>query len=166
MFKSLAFAGLLLALLPDQVSAQAPTQAQRDAIRAACRFRISWPIVPASSPAARKRSSASFATTQNFRRLAGGREAADRSRPSLPRPPSRPLRHPQLQRNPRPRRRLPKSNMHRPGLGRPGRSPERRAQDRATGLHPQRLCRALFLACTEQSENSAVPERQCGRFFT
>jgi hypothetical protein len=37
MFKSLAFAGLLLALLPNQVSAQAPTQAQRDAIRAACR---------------------------------------------------------------------------------------------------------------------------------
>jgi hypothetical protein len=37
MFKSLAFAGLLLALLPNQVSAQAPTQAQRDAIRPACR---------------------------------------------------------------------------------------------------------------------------------
>ena len=37
MFKSLAFAGLLLALLPNQVSAQAPAQAQRDAIRAACR---------------------------------------------------------------------------------------------------------------------------------
>ena len=37
MFKSLAFAGLLLALLPNQVSAQQPTQAQRDAIRAACR---------------------------------------------------------------------------------------------------------------------------------
>src|ERR1700730_6033786 len=37
MFKSWAFAGLLLALLPNQVSAQAPTQAQRDAIRAACR---------------------------------------------------------------------------------------------------------------------------------
>jgi len=37
MFKSLAFAGLLLALLPSQVSAQQPTQAQRDAIRAACR---------------------------------------------------------------------------------------------------------------------------------
>ena len=37
MFKSLAFAGLLLALLSNQVSAQAPTQAQRDAIRAACR---------------------------------------------------------------------------------------------------------------------------------
>jgi hypothetical protein len=37
MFKSLAFAGLLLALLPNQVFAQQPTQAQRDAIRAACR---------------------------------------------------------------------------------------------------------------------------------
>jgi hypothetical protein len=37
MFKSLAFAGLLLALLSNQVSAQGPTQAQRDAIRAACR---------------------------------------------------------------------------------------------------------------------------------
>jgi hypothetical protein len=37
MFKSLAFAGLLLALLPNQVFAQAPTQAERDAIRAACR---------------------------------------------------------------------------------------------------------------------------------
>jgi hypothetical protein len=37
MFKSLAFAGLLLALLPNHVSAQQPTQAQRDAIRAACR---------------------------------------------------------------------------------------------------------------------------------
>jgi hypothetical protein len=37
MFKSLAFAGLLLALLPGQVSAQQPTEAQRDAIRAACR---------------------------------------------------------------------------------------------------------------------------------
>src|ERR1700688_2143371 len=37
MFKSLAFAGLLLALLHDQAAAQQPTQAQRDAIRAACR---------------------------------------------------------------------------------------------------------------------------------
>ena len=37
MFRYFAFAGLLLALLPDLVSAQAPTQAQRDAIRAACR---------------------------------------------------------------------------------------------------------------------------------
>jgi hypothetical protein len=37
MFKSLAFAGLLLALLSSQVSAQQPTEAQRDAIRAACR---------------------------------------------------------------------------------------------------------------------------------
>jgi Cysteine rich repeat len=37
MFKSLAFVGLLLALLPNQVFAQAPTQAERDAIRAACR---------------------------------------------------------------------------------------------------------------------------------
>jgi hypothetical protein len=35
MFKSLAFAGLLL--LSNQVSAQQPTQSQRDAIRAACR---------------------------------------------------------------------------------------------------------------------------------
>ena len=37
MFRYLAFAGLLLALLPNQVSAQQPTEAQRDAIRAACR---------------------------------------------------------------------------------------------------------------------------------
>jgi hypothetical protein len=37
MFKSLAFAGLLLALLHDQAAAQQPTEAQRDAIRAACR---------------------------------------------------------------------------------------------------------------------------------
>jgi outer membrane biosynthesis protein TonB len=37
MFKSLAFAGLLLVLLHDQAAAQQPTQAQRDAIRAACR---------------------------------------------------------------------------------------------------------------------------------
>jgi len=37
MSKSLAFAGLLLALLHDQAAAQQPTQAQRDAIRAACR---------------------------------------------------------------------------------------------------------------------------------
>jgi hypothetical protein len=37
MFKSLAFAGLLLVLLSNQVSAQQPTQSQRDAIRAACR---------------------------------------------------------------------------------------------------------------------------------
>jgi hypothetical protein len=37
MLKSLAVAGLLLALLPNQVFAQQPTQAQRDAIRAACR---------------------------------------------------------------------------------------------------------------------------------
>ncbi len=37
MFKSLAFAGLLLALLLDQAAAQQPTEAQRDAIRAACR---------------------------------------------------------------------------------------------------------------------------------
>ena len=37
MFKSLAFAGSLLALLLGHVSAQQPTQAQRDAIRAACR---------------------------------------------------------------------------------------------------------------------------------
>jgi hypothetical protein len=37
MFKSLAFVGLLLALLPNQVFAQAPTQAERDAIRTACR---------------------------------------------------------------------------------------------------------------------------------
>ena len=37
MFRSFAFAGLLLALLLDRVSAQQPTQAERDAIRAACR---------------------------------------------------------------------------------------------------------------------------------
>jgi len=37
MFKSLAFAGLLLALLLDRAAAQQPTEAQRDAIRAACR---------------------------------------------------------------------------------------------------------------------------------
>ena len=37
MFKSLAFAGSLLALLHDQAAAQQPTEAQRDAIRAACR---------------------------------------------------------------------------------------------------------------------------------
>jgi hypothetical protein len=37
MLKSLAVAGLLLALLPNRVFAQQPTQAQRDAIRAACR---------------------------------------------------------------------------------------------------------------------------------
>jgi hypothetical protein len=37
MFRFFAFAGLLLALSGEQVSAQQPTQAQRDAIRAACR---------------------------------------------------------------------------------------------------------------------------------
>src|SRR5580704_17932707 len=37
MFKSLAFAGLMLALLHDQAAAQQPTQAQREAIRASCR---------------------------------------------------------------------------------------------------------------------------------
>jgi hypothetical protein len=37
MFRHLAFAGLLLALLTSQVSAQQPTEAQRDAIRATCR---------------------------------------------------------------------------------------------------------------------------------
>src|SRR5580704_2227799 len=37
MFKSLAFAGLLLVLPHDQAAAQQPTEAQRDAIRAACR---------------------------------------------------------------------------------------------------------------------------------
>src|SRR5580693_9166961 len=37
MFRFFAFAGLLLALSHEQVSAQQPTQAQRDAIRAACR---------------------------------------------------------------------------------------------------------------------------------
>src|ERR1700733_5352740 len=37
MFKSLAFAGLLLALLLDRAATQQPTEAQRDAIRAACR---------------------------------------------------------------------------------------------------------------------------------
>src|SRR5712691_4978913 len=37
MFRFFASAGLLLTLLPNQVSAQQPTQAQRDAIRAACR---------------------------------------------------------------------------------------------------------------------------------
>src|SRR5580704_16525700 len=37
MFKSLAFAGLMLALLHDQAAAQQPTEAQREAIRAACR---------------------------------------------------------------------------------------------------------------------------------
>src|SRR5580693_9579028 len=37
MFRYFAFAGLLLALSHEQVSAQQPTQAQRDAIRAACR---------------------------------------------------------------------------------------------------------------------------------
>src|SRR3984957_12982168 len=37
MFKSSAFAGLLLALLLDRAAAQQPTEAQRDAIRAACR---------------------------------------------------------------------------------------------------------------------------------
>jgi hypothetical protein len=37
MFRFLAFAGLLLALSCEQVSAQQPTEAQRDAIRAACR---------------------------------------------------------------------------------------------------------------------------------
>src|SRR5580693_3164337 len=37
MFKSLAFAGLLSVLLHDQAAAQQPTEAQRDAIRAACR---------------------------------------------------------------------------------------------------------------------------------
>jgi hypothetical protein len=37
MFRYFAFAGLLLALLLDRVSAQQPTQAERDAIRAACR---------------------------------------------------------------------------------------------------------------------------------
>jgi outer membrane biosynthesis protein TonB len=37
MLRHLAFAGLLLALSCEQASAQQPTQAQRDAIRAACR---------------------------------------------------------------------------------------------------------------------------------
>ena len=37
MFKFFAFAGLLLALSYEQASAQQPTQAQREAIRAACR---------------------------------------------------------------------------------------------------------------------------------
>src|SRR5580700_11832416 len=37
MLRYLAFAGLLLALSCEQVSAQQPTEAQRDAIRAACR---------------------------------------------------------------------------------------------------------------------------------
>jgi hypothetical protein len=37
MFRYLAFAGLLLVLLHDQAAAQQPTEAQRDAIRAACR---------------------------------------------------------------------------------------------------------------------------------
>jgi hypothetical protein len=37
MFKYLAFAGLLSVLLHDQAAAQQPTEAQRDAIRAACR---------------------------------------------------------------------------------------------------------------------------------
>src|ERR1700722_18285579 len=37
MFRSLAFAGLLLVLLHDQAAAPQPTEAQRDAIRAACR---------------------------------------------------------------------------------------------------------------------------------
>jgi hypothetical protein len=37
MLRFFVFAGLLLALLPSQLSAQQPTQAQRDAIRAACR---------------------------------------------------------------------------------------------------------------------------------
>src|SRR6202035_2226766 len=37
MFRSLAFAGLLLVLPHDQAAAQQPTEAQRDAIRAACR---------------------------------------------------------------------------------------------------------------------------------
>jgi hypothetical protein len=37
MFRSLAFAGLLSVLLHDQAAAQQPTEAQRDAIRAACR---------------------------------------------------------------------------------------------------------------------------------
>jgi hypothetical protein len=37
MFRYFAFAGLLLALSYEQASAQQPTQAQRDAIRAACR---------------------------------------------------------------------------------------------------------------------------------
>jgi hypothetical protein len=37
MFRYLAFAGLLLVLSFEQASAQQPTQAQRDAIRAACR---------------------------------------------------------------------------------------------------------------------------------
>jgi hypothetical protein len=37
MFRFFAFAGLLLALSYEQASAQQPTQAQRDAIRAACR---------------------------------------------------------------------------------------------------------------------------------
>ncbi len=37
MFKYFAFAGLLLALSYEQASAQQPTEAQRDAIRAACR---------------------------------------------------------------------------------------------------------------------------------
>jgi hypothetical protein len=37
MFRFFAFAGLLLTLSLDQVAAQQPTQAQRDAIRAACR---------------------------------------------------------------------------------------------------------------------------------
>jgi hypothetical protein len=38
MFRFFAFAGLLLTLSLDHASAQQPTQAQRDAIRAACRF--------------------------------------------------------------------------------------------------------------------------------
>jgi hypothetical protein len=37
MFRFFAFAGLLLALSSEQASAQQPTQAERDAIRAACR---------------------------------------------------------------------------------------------------------------------------------
>jgi hypothetical protein len=37
MFKSLAFAGLMLALSHHQAAAQQPTEAQRDAVRAACR---------------------------------------------------------------------------------------------------------------------------------
>ena len=84
-------------------------------------------------------------------------------RRSRPRRPSRLHRQPQLQRNPRPCHRPQSRACTAGGSGRPGRSPERRTQNRAAGLHPQRFRGALFLDRGEQPGNSVVPERQCGR---
>ena len=157
MFKSLAFAGLLLALLPDQVSAQAPAQAQRDAIRAACRsdFMANCSGVQPGGKEAFE------CLLRNDAKLSPSCQAAVNAAPPKPAEAAEPAAPATASSGAiRDRATGRQSRTCTAGdSGCPDRSPERRAQGRAAGLHPQRLGVALLVDCAEQSGNFVVSER-------